>query len=192
MPRRGDFRAAGGGGRRRRERAREIHMGGERGRKERERARARERKKEREERDIYAYLRSHSRECLTPGTRGLGRTGAKKIYHRRCIIHIHLELGECGKKYAVWVWARRGTAQRAQRTHRSPMAGTRQAEHALISARHTVRQHSRSDGLVFAARVRGGGLTGGRGDSRAWCAFWLAPRSFELATDPVAVCLPAP
>ena len=58
-------------------------------------------------------------------------------------------LGECGKKYAVW--ARRGTAQRAQRTHRSPMAGTRQAEHALISARHTVRQHSRSDGLVFAA-----------------------------------------
>ena len=31
------------------------------------------------------------------------------------------------------------------------MAGTRQAEHALISARHTVRQHSRSDGLVFAA-----------------------------------------
>ena len=91
-------------------------------------------------------------------------------------------LGECGKKYAVW--ARRGTAQRAQRTHRSPMAGTRQAEHALISARHTVRQHSRSDGLVFAARVRGGGLTGGRGDSRAWCAFWLAPRSFELATVP--------
>ena len=134
--------------------------------------------------------RRHSRECLTPGTRGLGRTGAKKIYHRRCVIHIHLELGECGKKYAVW--ARRGTAQRAQRTHRSPMAGTRQAEHALISARHTVRQHSRSDGLVFAARVRGGGLTGGRGDSRAWCAFWLAPRSFELATDPVAVCLPAP
>ena len=190
MPRRGDFRAAGGGGRRRRERAREIHMGGERGRKERERARARERKKEREERDIYAYLRRHSRECLTPGTRGLGRKGAKKIYHRRRVIHIHLELGECGKTYALW--ARRGTAQRAQRKHRSPMAGTRQAEHALISARHTVRQHSRSDGLVFAARVRGGGLTGGRGDSRAWCAFWLAPRSFELATDPVAVCLPAP
>ena len=85
------------------ERERERYIWGAREAEERERAReserARERKKkkEREERDIYAYLRRHSRECLTPGTRGLGRTGAKKIYHRRCIIHIHLELGECGK-----------------------------------------------------------------------------------------------
>ena len=73
-------------------------MGGERGRRERERESLKERerekkKKEREERDIYAYLRRHSRECLTPGTRGLGRKGAKKIYHRRRVIHIHLELG---------------------------------------------------------------------------------------------------
>ena len=72
-----------------RESERDTYGGRERQKRERER----ERKKEREERDIYAYLRSHSRECLTPGTRGLGRTGAKKIYHRRCIIHIHLELG---------------------------------------------------------------------------------------------------
>ena len=77
------------------ERERERYIWGAREAEEieRARARARERKKEREERDIYAYLRRHSRECLTPGTRGLGRTGAKKIYHRRCIIHIHLELG---------------------------------------------------------------------------------------------------
>lgn len=72
-----------------RESERDTYGGRERQKRERER----ERKKEREERDIYAYLRRHSRECLTPGTRGLGRTGAKKIYHRRCIIHIHLELG---------------------------------------------------------------------------------------------------
>ena len=77
------------------ERERERYIWGAREAEEieRARARARERKKEREERDIYAYLRRHSRECLAPGTRGLGRTGAKKIYHRRCIIHIHLELG---------------------------------------------------------------------------------------------------
>ena len=70
-------------------------MGGERGRRERESESEREKKKKkkREERDIYAYLRRHSRECLTPGTRGLGRKGAKKIYHRRRVIHIHLELG---------------------------------------------------------------------------------------------------
>ena len=72
-----------------RESERDTYGGRERQKRERER----ERKKEREERDIYAYLRRHSRECLAPGTRGLGRTGAKKIYHRRCIIHIHLELG---------------------------------------------------------------------------------------------------
>ena len=81
------------------ERERERYIWGAREAEERERAReserARERKKkkEREERDIYAYLRRHSRECLTPGTRGLGRKGAKKIYHRRRVIHIHLELG---------------------------------------------------------------------------------------------------
>ena len=76
-----------------RERERYIRGAREAEKRERERARARERKKEREERDIYAYLRRHSRECLTPGTRGLGRKGAKKIYHRRRVIHIHLELG---------------------------------------------------------------------------------------------------
>mgnify|MGYP006240946085 CR=1 FL=1 len=72
-----------------RESERDTYGGRERQKRERER----ERKKEREERDIYAYLRRHSRECLTPGTRGLGRKGAKKIYHRRRVIHIHLELG---------------------------------------------------------------------------------------------------
>ena len=81
-----------------RESERDTYGGRERQKRERERESLRERerekkKKEREERDIYAYLRRHSRECLTPGTRGLGRKGAKKIYHRRCIIHIHLELG---------------------------------------------------------------------------------------------------
>ena len=77
-----------------RESERDTYGGRERQKRERERGRETgERKKEREGRDIYAYLRRHSRECLTPGTRGLGRTGAKKIYHRRCIIHIHLELG---------------------------------------------------------------------------------------------------
>ena len=49
-----------------RESERDTYGGRERQKRERER----ERKKEREERDIYAYLRRHSRECLTPGTRG--------------------------------------------------------------------------------------------------------------------------
>ena len=52
-----------------RESERDTYGGRERQKRERESERAKERKKEREEGDIYAYLRRHSRECLTPHVR---------------------------------------------------------------------------------------------------------------------------